>query len=195
MSKELTIKETDITPIEAQISDLVIDDKESLTMATQLLSEANRYLDSVVAWKEAKTKPLNQALRVIRHETKPLEKKLETMIESIRLKMGNYQSRIIAKRSAHEKKIADRIGEGKGKLKLETAINKIGNLEEVENKTEAEAGSVTFVKQQQFEIMDRTMIPNEYMLPDEPKIRLAMKAGIKIAGIRYFTVQVPRNQR
>jgi hypothetical protein len=195
MSQELTITENDISPVEEKINNLSITDKESLTDATELLSQANRYLDSVVEWKEKKTKPLNQALRVIRLETKPLETKLESIIASIRGKMGSYQAQVIKDRLEAEKKIADRIGEGKGKLKLDTAINKIGQLEEVENKVEAEAGSVTFVEQQQFEIMDTTMIPNEYMLPNEPKIRLAMKAGIKVAGVRYFTVQVPRNSR
>lgn len=191
--KTLAITTKMINPIVAKIEALKIKDSATLTEAVKYLSEVNIYLDKVIAYKETKTKPLNQALSIIRKETKPIENILKALIESMRTKMSDYQTKNLAKQAENEQKIADKLADDK--IEIGKAIEAMGKVAPVERKIESKAGSVVFIAKDDFEIMDQTMISNEYLIPNETKIRQAMKDGIRIAGIRYFIRQIPRNDR
>jgi len=193
--QELEITERHITPMQAQAELIEISDVTTMEQATAFLSNANKYLDSVIAYKEGKTKPLNQALKVIRAETKPYEEALESIISTIRGKMSQYQTRITNERLEAELAISARIGEGRGFLKAETAVAKIENLPKAEQKVETTAGSITFIATPRFEVTDLGLVPLEYHLANEVEIRKAMKEGVELPGVRYFIEQVPRNQR
>jgi hypothetical protein len=56
-----------------------------------------------------------------------------------------------------------------------------------------EAGSrVTFRRTVHFEIVDETLVPREYLIPDERKIGAAARAGIgPIPGVRVWTTEEP----
>jgi len=43
--------------------------------------------------------------------------------------------------------------------------------------------------------MDVTMLPHEYILPNETKIREVMKEGVELPGVRYFTIQISKNNK
>ena len=51
----LTVTKKTISPIVAKIEKLKIKDQKSLAEGVTYLSQANKYLDSVIAWKEKKT--------------------------------------------------------------------------------------------------------------------------------------------
>lgn len=184
-----------ILPLVEEIRALEIVDKSTMEIAVEDLSRANKFLDSVIEYKEKKTKPLNQALKVIRDETRPLENDLKELIDGLRIKMTIYQTRIEEERIAEENRIASRIGTGKGKLKIETAVQKISDLEEVDKQVEATSGKVTFKAVRKFEVVDIALLPIEYHMPNELEIKSAMKDGIELPGVRYYTEQVPTNFR
>ncbi len=94
-----------------------------------------------------------------------------------------------------QSKVAERIGEGKGKLKMETAMKKMDELGNVDEKVESGEGSVTFVEVQKFEVVDIKKLPDEYKLPDEVKIRKAMREGVELPGVGYWTEKSVRNTR
>lgn len=194
-NEQLTVTLKDIKPITERLENLEIISPNTLKLATTILSNANTYLDSVIAYKESKTKPLNQALKVIRAETKPLEEALESLIESIRTKMSKYQTELANTRLEAELAITQRIGEGRGKLKLETAVNKLEALAPVAQSVETDAGSVTFIATKKCEVVDMALLPLEYHVADETKVRSAMKQGVELPGVRYWTEQIPRNVR
>lgn len=194
-STELTITNKEILPVISNANELEITDHKSLSNAVEYLSRANKYLDSVVKWKEGKTKPLNDLKKIILAETKPLENALEEAIDTIRKKMSAYQTSVNAKLKADQEAIANRIGSGKGNLKVETAVRKIEELGIVDRSVESTSGKVSFKTVKKFEVVDITSIPMEYHIADEIKIRDLMKAGVEIAGVRYYEEQVPINFR
>ncbi len=194
-SKEVSIVIKQSSPVIEEAKALKIDSPKKMEEAVEVLSKLNKFLDAVVAYKEKKTKPLNELLKVIRGETKPVETMLEEAIEIIRDGMSDYQTE--AKRIADEEadKISARVGEGKGHLKMETAVKKMEEIETPDNKVVADTGSVKFKTVEQFEVIDIKLLPIEYHLADEVAIRKQMVAGNKLAGVRYFTKEVPVNTR
>lgn len=201
MKKETT-KEVSVKVIDKNISlilpaaqKLEIVDAETMKEAVSVLSTINQWNDRVVAYKESKTKPLNLALKIIRDETRPLETRLTEVIGQLRRKITTYQTE--AKRVADEEaaKIAARVGEGKGKLKVETAVRQIDEVEKPDALVASDDGLVKFKTVKKFEVMDMTMLPIEYHLADETAIRKQMAAGIELKGVRYYNEEVPVNFR
>lgn len=76
------------------------------------------------------------------------------------------------KRKADEKAIADRVGEGRGKLKVETAAKKIENLAEAPKTIKVAGGpAITRVVRDVAEIVDRNLIPDEFWVVNEVLVR------------------------
>ncbi len=119
----------------------------------------------------------------------------ERGINYLRTAMSDYQTE--EKRVADEKaeKIAARVGDGKGKLKVETAVSQIEQIETPQKEVATEEGLVQFRTVQQFEVTDFALLPDDYKTANEVAIRKAMKDGIELPGVRYFEKQVPANYR
>lgn len=195
MKNELTTIENKFSPIVAKAQELAIADEKSMGAAAQYLSELNLFLDKIVAYKETKTKPLNSALKIIRAETKPFETQLDEMIALIRRKMSAYQTEKKRLADEQEARIAARVGEGKGHLKVETAARQMEEVERPVGAVTAESGMVKFKTVKCFEVMDLSIVPLEYHLADEVKIRKEMNLDKEIPGVRYWTEQRPDNYR
>lgn len=194
-TEEIKHLENEITPIVAYSTSIFVKSDADMKVATEALSQVNKYADMVEEKREAITKPLNLALKAARGLFKPLEERLEASIDHIRGEMSRYQTEKVRLAREEEAKIAARVGEGKGKLKMDTAIRKIGEVEKPADEVVADSGVVTFMEVQKFEVMDITLVPKEYLVVDEVKVRAAMKAGVKVEGVRYYTEMVPKNYR
>jgi hypothetical protein len=186
-------KEVATLVIKAQ--ELAITDPKGMEEATVFLSNLNKANDKITKEKEKVTKPLNAALKAERERWKPIETKLSDAIALVRRAMTTYQTKAVAEQRAQEDKIVNRVGEGKGKFTTETAVRKIEEIAVPEETVATEQGSVQFRSVQKFEIMDFTLLTDEYKLADETKIREAMKRGTVVPGVRYYEEQVPYNTR
>ena len=186
---------TNITPLKQEALSCQINSQEDLTNATVLLSNLNKYLDSIVEYKEKKTKPLNEALRVIRAETKPYEADIQSAIDFIRLKMSLFQTSLIKTKQEAEQAITARVGPGKGNLSVNTAIKKLEALPTVLKEIPTDAGLVQFREKKQLRITDLSLIPDIYWHIDDASILLDLKKGITIPGAEIEIIQVPVNYR
>lgn len=192
---EVAVIQSQLSPLIQKSKELSIDGKLELDFAVELLSELNRWSDNVKSDKERMTIPLNEALKEIRSKYKPVEEMLEQSIGSVRLKMSQYQAKVIQARKDAEDKLLARVGEGKGSIKLETAIKKLDETEAVNKTVGSDSGSVTFIEVEKFEVLDVTLLPPQYILANEPEIRQAMKRGERLPGVRYYKEQSVRNKR
>lgn len=197
MSKDKTITtvETKLVPLAKSASEVVVKDEESKDIAGDYLSRANKFLDSIVEYREKKTVPLNQALKVIRDETRPLETALKSLIDDLRFKLGRYQTAEMERVAREEAEIAKRVKPGKGNLSIETGTKKMDEIAKPSAKVSSDAGSVKFRPERKFEVVDITKLSAEYLLPNETAIRKAMKEGTELPGVKYWTEQVPVNHR
>jgi len=191
---EIAVIETKLSPLVSKSQSIVIT-AESLPEATNILSQLNKWNDQVEADKQKVTVPLNLALKEIRIKYKPVETMLAEAISSIRLKMGKYQSEALVARKEAEDALLARVAPGKGNLKLETAINKLAQVETPESRIVDDHGSVTFIEVEKFEVVDISLLPKEYLLANEVLIRASMKEGKRLEGVRYYKEQSVRNMR
>lgn len=201
---QVAIIEKKISPIVVKAEELSIQNAEDMSVATEMLSQVNKYADSIEAEKEKVTKPLNQALKAERARWKPIEEICDKAVSLIRRKMTDYQTAAVAKQKEEEQKIADRVGEGKGKLKVETAVRKMGEIAVPESSVATDAGMVKFKTIKKFEVTSRMdlvqaiakrQIDINFIDVNEVKVREAMQKGISLPGIRYYEEQVPANFR
>lgn len=173
----------------------VIKDKDDMLKATETLSKLNVLMDRLVEEKEKITKPLNEALKEVRGKYKPVETVLESEIERIRNVMSVYQTEQVRLEKVEEAKIANRVGEGKGKIKIETATKKMSEIERVDNVVSSDVGTVKFRTDKILKVVDINLIPDEYFDLNESKLLKALKAGVVVAGAVLEDKLVPINNR
>ncbi len=192
----VAIKETkELDKYVEQAQGLKIATPEDMVAATAFLSTLNKFNDKITGEKEKVTKPLNAALSAERARWKPLETKLGAAIDLVRRAMTTYQTAAVAAQKKQEDSIVNRVGEGRGKITAETAVRKLEDVVVPDGTVATDAGAVQFRSVKKFEVMDVTMLPKEYLLPNETMIREAMKQGKELPGVRYYEEQVPYNSR
>lgn len=190
MSTDLTLQTQTITQ---QSKNLQVTNVSEAKAATELLSKANKLLDTLLKEEEKITKPAREVIKAEQARWAPMKKELKEIIESSRTKLSIYQTRSIVEAQAKADKIADRAS--RGTLSTETAVRKLGELDTPEEQIQAENGSLSFRAKQMLKIMDPQSIPREYCIPDEVRILEALKNGTKVPGCTIEVVQVPVNRR
>lgn len=193
-TKEITLTKEETVAIQLA-EKLAINTPDQMVAATRNLSVLNQTLDRLTEDKELLTKPINLLLKEIRGRYKPFEDKLEEAIAAVRKSMITYQTEQKRLAKIEEDKIIARIGEGKGKLKVETAIKKMEAVDKPDQKVSTDEGLVKFKTVKKFEVTDVSKLPVEFLLANEVAIRKAMTEGKEISGVRYFTEEVPFNTR
>lgn len=168
---------------------------EDMKEAVKILSQLNQTADRLKADKEKLTNPLKELMDEIKGRYSPFEGKLKEAIASWRGKMVTYQTEEKKRADEEAAKIASRVGEGKGKLKPETARKQLKEIDKPENRVSTDVGLVRFKTTPKFEVEDVTKLPKEFILPNEVAIRKAMLNGQKLEGIRYYTEETPINIR
>lgn len=184
-----------VSPLVEKAKELVIETPEDMGVANEILSSMNKIIDAATEEKEKITKPALAILSAERKRWKPLEEMFDLGIELLRKKMSKYQTEAKRKAEEEEDALAARVGEGRGKLKPETAIRKMGEIEKPETRISGDKGMTKFRTVPRFEVMDIKKLPVEFLLPNEVAIREAQKEGKEIPGVRYYTEEVPMNFR
>jgi len=195
IDKTLSLVEKEVSPLARRAQALIINSLGTMKDAVVFLSVLNKKLDSITEEKERITRPLNEALKVERGRWKPIDMAITSAIAAVRTAMTIYQTEQIRCAKEQELKIAARIGEGRGYLKTETAIKKFGEIERVNKEVSSDEGLVQFRATKKFEVMDMSLLPQEYHIADDVKIREAMKNGVELKGVRYYTEQIVVNYR
>lgn len=191
---ELALKDQ-IQPLTLEAASIKITSTQDLETATELLSRLNKTADRIKEEKDKVMRPLLDATAAERERWAPYEKPITASIASLRQEMTRYQTEARKAEQDEKDRIAARVGEGRGHLKPETAMDKIAQVAAPESRIETATGSLKFRATKTFEVVDLKALPAEYLLPNEPAIRKAMKNGVELEGIRYFIEQVPVNSR
>lgn len=181
------------TSIITKAENLTIATQADLVEATNVLSDLNRTKDAIIEEKEKVTRPLLDALNAERARWKPRELQLDTLITKVRTAMTVFQTNLLATQKKEQDKIVSKLEDGK--IKPETAIRKLGELDTIDKKVETESGSISFKTVKKFEMVSPHDVPTEYLLLNKIKVREAMKQGIELKGVEYWEEQVPINNR
>lgn len=194
MSNTLEIIKKEVQTIPTEVS---ITNTAQMAEATAMLSLANKQNDAIKVEKDKVMRPLLDAVAAERNRWKPLETKLAGIISSLRTEMSRYQTAEKKKADEEKAKIANRVGSGKGKLKLTTAVKKQAEIVTPDDIVETDAGTAAFVTDYEITLDDYTKVPAEYLKIEVKKaeVKKAAKAGKTIPGLTIKEIQVPRNYR
>lgn len=193
--KEIAVLEKKVMPLVEAANEQLIESGTDMETATALLSNLGNYYDSVVETREKITAPLNASLKATRAMFDPIEKPAKAAIDGLRMRIGAWQTAETRRVAEEEERIAARVGEGKGKLKIETAARKAHEIEKPETAIHTGAGSLSFMSKQKLKITDEKKIPREFLMVDESAVLSALKEGRKVPGAEIEIVQIPRNSR
>lgn len=185
----------DVVTITTQALSLTIKGAGDMIEASAMRESLKKKLKEITAKKDEVLQPLLEATKAERSRWKPAEDKINQALEQIDGAMSKYQTAQRKIELAKEEAIANRIGEGKGKLSAEKAVAKLDDMKRVDNKVSSDAGATAFVTTPLCELEDVSKVPMEYHEVDMVRIRQLMKAGVKVAGIRYWTEERPRSSR
>lgn len=186
MSKQIAI-----IPEVKQGLALTITDKKTMELASDMRSKAKKFLKQLTDDKEKVTKPLNEALKQERARFKPFEDQANMVIKHLDKEMTRYQTAEDEKAEAERAKIAARIGEGKGKLKVETALNKFEQIDT----PDTVVGNTQFVTDYEVILPDDIMtLPVEFLKVEVrlADLKKALKDGVEVPGASLKTVKKPR---
>lgn len=193
--KEVAVIQQELSPVVVKAKAIVVKDQKSMESASLMLSELNKFADRIDEEKQKVLKPLNTARTAEINRWKPVLGPIEEATDYLRKTISMFQTAEIKRAREEEARIAERVGEGKGKLKVETAVQKIENIARPEAQVATEAGLVKFREDKVLKITDETKIPREYLVVDEKKLLEALKGGITVPGAELDIKMVPVNFR
>jgi hypothetical protein len=194
-NKQITVLEKKVNPLVSRAESFEIKNQRDMEEATKMLSEMNQIGDRIDAEKRKVLDPLNQAIKAERARWKPIETMYENGIQLLRQAMTKWQTEKTRIANEEAAKIAARVGSGKGKLKAETAIAQISEIDRPAATVATEVGAVKFRTVKKYEVVDIKKLPIEFHMPDDVAIKEAMRDGRELPGVRYYEEQVPVNFR
>lgn len=203
-SKEIAIIK-DVPGLVKIAKGVTITGPKQMTDAVGLLSTLNKKLDLLKADRKKITAPIKASVKEIESRYKPSETMLSEAIETLRKMISGYQTESKRLAEEEEARIAARVGEGKGKLKAETAIAKMGEIERPEEHVATDAGSVKFRTDRKFQLESFDDLPNfikgkiftlaiEKGIVDQV-LRAELKTGKEYPGVKYWDEETPINSR
>ena len=182
--KGLSLIKTQTSNLENKINSITIQDKDNYVEAITLLNRINAMGKIIKLKKELITKPLNESLRNARELFKPLEDQFLNAEKIIKKKILDYSQSVNKIAQEKEEKIAERME--KGIIKLETAEKKINEVDRINKTTQGSYGKVTIRQTRKVRIVNLSLIPREYFIPDMILIRNDALAGKNIAGVEVY---------
>ena len=183
-TKELTVLKTQVSKLENKANEISITTPEENASAIDFKAKLRDMGKVIRDRKEEITKPLNEALRSARDLFAPIEEQFETAENIVGRKLLDYKQKVDAEAREKEAKIAKQVEQGR--LKIETAEKKLEQVQRVEKTTQTDHGRVQFRKIKKVRITNQNLIPDEYWIIDEVKLRKEALAGKSIAGCEIF---------
>lgn len=183
-NKELTVIKGQVSKLENQVQELVVDSPETYSQAVDLVSKLKETGSKIKDQKESITKPLNEALRNARGMFAPIEDSFEKAEALIKRKLLDYKRKVDEEARKKEEAIAKKVEAGN--MKLETAEKKLDNIQRVDNTTHGETGKVSIRKVKKVRIVNADLVPRAYLVVDEVLVRKDALSGIAIPGVEVY---------
>jgi len=177
--------------------DVEIVDEETLNHANDLLQSAKNVKKAIEKKERSLLDPLNDTRAQIIAGFKPAKNEMDAIIKIL------SDEKIIPYQMALKKQIEDFKREEEARLKkeheaaamegkeveaiqIENQLNAVAEIQ-TSNKIKSDYSSSSIQMLWDFEIYDASVVPQEFLMPDEKKIKEAIKGGARdIKGIKIF---------
>lgn len=176
VQQEATNEAVDAADALVSIRTFEIVDNDTLDFAAEILAEVKGKNNRLEEMKQTATKPMNDALKAVRSWFAPAQNHYAEAEQIIKGKIAAYHREVEARRLAALVKIDD----AADSKTITVALGELGAAQKPVTK------GVSVTEVWAFEITDPALLPREYLMPDEVKIRKVSLAGIEIPGVRRF---------
>ena len=182
-----SVKEVSI--FEKSADDLKITNNTDMETAADLLGSVKKMQKSLKTKEDDAKRPFQDTLNGIRAAYKPINADLSAAESTIKGKVVDYRKKEAAAAEEKKNKIEARVGEGKGKLKVQTAINQISNVDQGKSEAHIDTGSSSMTVRmiKKVRITDESLVPRDYLVVDTTKVKAA---AVKIHDLKKEGVAV-----
>jgi len=184
VKKELSLVEKNIQKFQVK----KIQSDNELEKVSKFFLDIRNYKLKIQEKKNSILRPLNEAIKNIRQLFFPIEKKLEDAELSVKKEIEKYHLEKEAKAEKEKQKIAEKVESGK--ISFEKAIEKVEKIEEAPKNIQSENGIIGFRTIKKVVIENPELLPREYLVPDEVKIRRDVLNGKEIPGVKVYEEKV-----
>lgn len=184
---ESAIKEVSI--FEKTANSLEIKSAADVEAAVETLGSIKKMQKHLKAQETDAKKPYAELVKgIIAAFKKPLTD-LGNAEDTIKGKISKFRAEEARKAEEKKAKIEARVGEGKGKLKVQTAINQISDVEQNRSAAHVDTGNskMTVRMIKKLRITDEALIPREFLVVDSTKVR---QSAFKIFDLKKEGVDV-----
>lgn len=182
---DLEVPKAELNTIIATANLLVIENATDMEYATDLRHSVKEIKKKLTDRKEEMTRPLMQALASTRDLFRPLETLYSEAEKTINGKMLEFQD-AEAERIKAQKVEAVKSLES-GEITPETAIEKMAEAGTVPTSVEGKRGKITTRVVPKVRVIDESLIPREYLVPDLVKIAEAiLQKGLEVPGAEKY---------
>ena len=183
--KEIKEYKDQVLFVQKAANSLEIKSPEDMAKGSDLLDAVKKVEASIIERKEQITRPLMTALASARDLFKPLEVGHVEAKKTIKAKMLEYslaeEERINKEKERVEKRVE------KGTMRTDTAIKKMEEIGDVQKSFEGGTGKTSIRTITKVRIVDESLIPREYLVPDMTKITEAvLRQKLTIAGVETY---------
>lgn len=183
--KEIAVVETEIKTVYDLALQVAISDDESLKQAIDVLSRIKKAGKMVESREEAIKRPLLDSISSLRDLFKPMTTKFKDAETLIKNKILAYNMKVEAEAEKERARITARVE--KGTMKAETAATKMATINEPQKSVTGSVGKIQTRIIRKIDIVDESLIPREYLIPDKAKITDAvLKQNIQIPGVQII---------
>jgi len=160
-----------------------VNSQPTFEKAGEMLKSLKEYKNFVQEQKDSIVKPLNEALKNARAVFAPVEDRIATVETYLKGSVLKYNQKLQEEAKKREAEAQKRIESGES---FETATKSVGRVEE-------KIAAIPTRKVQKLVIDDLVAIPRDFLVPDESKIKEALKSGYKVAGCRLVEEEIVVN--
>lgn len=167
----LAALEKESQPIAKKVSSLEIESQEDYELAGKLIKSLKDKVKQAKIEEGKIVDPLKEALEAARKHFKPFY----SSIDLIEIDTKNKMAKFLAAQQLAQSKLEQRVE--RGTMKLSTMVQKSEELSTKNAFSKVRRVKVLVIEKPQ-------LVPREYCVPDEKKIKEALLSGQKIAGCK-----------
>jgi hypothetical protein len=163
------------------VEQVEVKDEEGLKAVAEkikIVKDAGKFFRAEL---EKYSKPAKEIIKTAQDRFLPLENECKDAEEVLKRKANDYLQSVEVERRRQEDIIAKKVE--KGQLKETTAIKKLDELGEEKKTVKSEGATLQRRTVRVVKIIDSSLIPDEYWVVDEVKVKKCALAGLQIPGV------------
>lgn len=180
MTEQITIK-TEIKP-EVLNQAIVIEDQESYEQAGDVLKLCKKKIKDLDEERKTYTSPLDESKKRIMDKFKEVTEPIKDFIGRLEKEMSNWYVLEEKRRADLQQQLEDEAVANADDENPDVVVPVVQSIK----KTKGQISTTSMVAHNTYEIIDETLIPREYLMPDEKKIGASIRKGVEVPGVKLI---------